>query len=333
MGDRARVVRWRYEAPGGVVARVVAAEGVGSRTAGEVALVAGGAVAEGGLLGGAADAEVLEAAAVLEADAGTANRVVAVTIGDGAAGAAGLTCGGRVEVLVQRLADLPDVLYEALRSRRPVALASRADAPGVLAVTAEGAGGTLGDPEADARATAAAAPLLTAPAAPPQRLADGPGALVVEGWSPTPRLVVVGPSGLADALAAQAALVGWETLIVADADEGAEAAEALGPGDGLVVLDHDLSTTTGPLAAALRRGVGYVGALGSRRTQARRRAALLDLDPSLEDVLDRLHGPAGLDLGAGTPAEIALAIVAEALAARRGRAAPSLRTTTGAIHG
>lgn len=332
MGERADVVRWRDEVPGGVVARVVAAVGVGSRTAGEVALVAGGAVAEGGLLAGAADAEVLATAAELERDAGAANRVVAVTIRDDAASTAGLTCGGLVDILVQRLADLPDALFDAVRARRPVALASRVDAPGVVVVTAEGAAGSLGDAATDEWAATAASALLIAPAALPQRLDDGPDPLVVEGWSPSPRLVVVGPSGLADALAAQAALVGWETVVVGSAPEGVDAAAALGPGDGLVVLDHDLSTTTGPLAAALQRGIGYVGALGSRRTQQRRRAALLEHDPELDGALDRLHGPAGLDLGAGTPAEIALAIVAEALAARRGRAAASLRTTTGTIH-
>ena len=94
-----------------------------------------------------------------------------------------------------------------------------------------------------------------------------------------------------------------------------------------MVLDHDLGATTPALAAALRDGRPYVAALGSRRTQARRRAALTDAGVT-DEQLARIHGPAGLDLGATTPAEIALAIVAEALATQRDRPSTSIVHST-----
>jgi xanthine dehydrogenase accessory factor len=92
----------------------------------------------------------------------------------------------------------------------------------------------------------------------------------------------------------------------------------------VAVLSHDAAVDTPALAAALASDATYVAALGSARTQAARRQRLLRLGVSEAD-LGRIHGPAGLDLGARTPAEIALAISAELLAIRSGRAGASLR--------
>jgi len=82
----------------------------------------------------------------------------------------------------------------------------------------------------------------------------------------------------------------------------------------------------------MRRSVGYVGALGSRRTQALRREHLREIGVRELDI-DRLHGPTGLDLGARTPTETAISIVAEILAERSNRTGAPLRTTTGPISG
>jgi xanthine dehydrogenase accessory factor len=84
------------------------------------------------------------------------------------------------------------------------------------------------------------------------------------------------------------------------------------------------------LTGALRAGAGYVGALGSRRTQAER-VQRLRLAGMREDELARLHAPCGLDLGARTPEETALSILAEVVAARTGRSGESLRATSGPI--
>lgn len=109
-------------------------------------------------------------------------------------------------------------------------------------------------------------------------------------------------------------------------------AAALGPADGLVVLSHDPLVAIPTLQAALTGEAGYVGALGSRTTQANRRTRLLAA--GLDDAeIDRIHGPVGLDLGARTPEETAVAICAEMIAHRSGRTAASLTGGRGPING
>jgi xanthine dehydrogenase accessory factor len=90
------------------------------------------------------------------------------------------------------------------------------------------------------------------------------------------------------------------------------------------VLTHDVKFDEPAIIEALRRGCRYVGAVGSKKTQADRRARLRDAGVSDEE-LDRLRGPIGLDLGGRAPAETALAIMAEVVAARYGGTGASLR--------
>ena len=98
-----------------------------------------------------------------------------------------------------------------------------------------------------------------------------------------------------------------------------------------MVIDHDPLVATPVLARALRRGVGYVGALGSRRTQQLRRQYLREV--RVEDrVIERMYGPTGLDLGARTAAETAVSIVAEIIAVRSGRSAQPLTGGEGRIN-
>ena len=99
----------------------------------------------------------------------------------------------------------------------------------------------------------------------------------------------------------------------------------------VAVLTHDEKFDLPLLTVALRRGVGYVGAMGSRRTHERRVARLLDAGVS-RDELARLHSPIGLDLGASTPAETAVSILAEVLAARTGTTGRPLARVDGPIH-
>jgi xanthine dehydrogenase accessory factor len=89
----------------------------------------------------------------------------------------------------------------------------------------------------------------------------------------------------------------------------------LGPDDAVVVLTHDPKLDDPALELALARGCRYIGAIGSRRTQADRRRRLRDAGVA-EDGLRRLRGPVGLDLGGREPGETALAILAEVVAAR-----------------
>lgn len=149
---------------------------------------------------------------------------------------------------------------------------------------------------------------------------------------PVPTLVVVGDGLIADALAAQAALLGWHSTSTDDVDAAVTAAGSLHRSDAYVVLSHSRDVDGPALTAALESDAGYVGGLGSRRTQAARRDWLTEHGVT---GLERIHGPAGLDIDAHTPAEIAVSIVAEIIAGRAGRASSSggaLRDREGPVH-
>ena len=169
-------------------------------------------------------------------------------------------------------------------------------------------------------------------------------------YGPPPRLVVYGAVDTAEALCRGAKLLGW-TAIVADArarfatrervpsaDEivvawPEEALAQVQPdlGTAVVVLTHDDKFDLPALAGALASDAFYVGALGSRRNQERRRERLREAGVADEDI-DRIAGPCGLDIGAESPAETALSILAEILALRAGRTGGPLRDAKTRIH-
>jgi xanthine dehydrogenase accessory factor len=157
------------------------------------------------------------------------------------------------------------------------------------------------------------------------------GALFVETFVPQVRVVVVGRATLADALAEQGALLGWQTAITDGLDDSTAAVAKLKASDALVLLTHDKTIDAAILAQALGGGVGYVGALGSRTNQGGRRDRLREMGVPEADVA-RLHGPVGLDIGAASPAETALAICAEIIAAKAGRTAAPLTASAAPIH-
>ncbi len=105
----------------------------------------------------------------------------------------------------------------------------------------------------------------------------------------------------------------------------------LGPRDAVCVLTHDPKFDVPAVTASLQTAVGYLGAMGSRRTTDDRNRRLLDQGVAEAD-LARVMAPIGLDLGARTPEETAISICAEIIALRSGRLAPSLRDTEGDIH-
>ena len=170
-----------------------------------------------------------------------------------------------------------------------------------------------------------------------------------EVYARPPRLLVYGAVDTADALCAAAQAVGWRT-IVGDARSKFATPERMPHADELIVawpedvlaqvapdfhtalvtLAHDDKFDVPFLSGALASDAFYIGAIGSRRTQEKRRARLLEAGVA-EDELARIHGPAGLDIGAETPAETAVAILAEAMAVRAGRAGGPLRDKAGRI--
>jgi xanthine dehydrogenase accessory factor len=172
----------------------------------------------------------------------------------------------------------------------------------------------------------------------------------VEVFGPPPKLVVLGAVDVAESLCALAGRLGWRTVVadtraklatrerIPSADElevgwPDEVLERIGLDEdsAVVVLTHDDKLDTPALLAALRSPAFYVGALGSRRAQTARRERLLDAGLDEAD-LERLSGPSGLDLGASTPPETALSILAEAVAIRAGRSGGRLAESTGRIH-
>ena len=126
-----------------------------------------------------------------------------------------------------------------------------------------------------------------------------------------PQLVIVGGGPIAEALAELAPLVGWQAQIAASRDMATGLITPLSGHDKVVVAAHDLELAGSGLAAALESRCGYIGSVGSRKMQADRADWL-----AYRGVTDlsRVHGPAGLDIGAANPGEVAVAIVAEAIA-------------------
>ncbi len=285
----------------------------------------------GHVLGGAAHAalEPLLAAALTD-DLPAA--VHPITIGDDEAAAAGLSCGGRARVLLQPASDIPRGAWQALADREAVCLVT--DLAGETSgATSWFSRRTLAAPDAapqapDPRAVqwfgrgACAAAVMS--------VGEGRESLVTALW-PTSRLVIVGDGLLAAALAGAARLLEWEPEVVAEVDAAVAAVGALGNGDAVVVLTHDRDVDGPVLAAALKAAPGYVGALGSRRTQQARAGWLRERGVS-EDAIGAIRGPAGLDIGARTPGEIALSIASEIVSVRSGVGGPALRDRGGPIH-
>jgi xanthine dehydrogenase accessory factor len=332
-GIAAIVEAWITQHRAGVIARVIGVAGLGPRPSGELLVVDANGRTGGTLLAGAAQAEVIAAARqLLGSDA--PYLVISFDIDTVDATAACLTCGGVVEILLQRLDVVPVELWDTLAAGRPAALVTALGAGAAPIVVHPGGAvvGTLGESGLDSLAQAEAEPMLAHAGPSFARIEVGPLQLIIEAWNPVPRLLILGASDLSVALTRQVELLGWTASTAVTADAAIAALGQLSVADVVVVIEHDPFVATPLLGAALRRGIGYVGALGSRRTQQHRREHLADVGVRTLDI-GRLHGPAGLDLGSRTPAETAVSIVAEIIAVRSGRTGTPLASTTGRISG
>ncbi len=173
----------------------------------------------------------------------------------------------------------------------------------------------------------------------------------LEGYPAAARLVVVGAVQVAMPLVHIARELGYSTVVIdgrpafataarfPDVDRlivgwPDEVAEEIGLGrdDAVAILTHDVKFDEPAIVEALRRGCRYVGAVGSRKTQADRRARLRAAGIA-DEQLDRLRGPIGLDLGGRAPAETALAIMAEVVAERYGGTGLPMRSRAQAMAG
>jgi xanthine dehydrogenase accessory factor len=179
---------------------------------------------------------------------------------------------------------------------------------------------------------------------------DDGSKVFAEWYGPPPRLFVYGAVDTAEALCRGAKLLGWHTIVadarakfatperIPSADElivewPQEALEQVRPDHqtAIVVLTHDDKFDEPALQGALETEAFYIGALGSRRNQERRRERLLEAGVE-ESALERIMGPCGLDIGADTQEETALSILAEVLAVRGQREVGFLKDAKKRIH-
>lgn len=348
-----------WQAEGAELARAVVVRTFGSTPRPEGANLI---MTTAGRLAGSVSGGCVESAAAEEiarARANGVNRVIRYGISDQQAWDVGLACGGAIDVLVEPLLR-PELLQVfGGPGGTAVIIPLPDDAPGPdpsrhvpgpgtvpgpsLLVAQDGSlAGTTGSSDADAALSRAARELLGRGRSGTVEVAGHQ--YFIECNEVAPRLVVVGAVQIAIPLVRYARELGYVAVVVdgrasfatrerfPDADElkvgwPDEVAEeiGLGPADAVAILTHDVKFDEPAIVAALRRGCRYVGAIGSRRTQAERRARLLAAGVGEVD-LARLRGPIGLDLGGRTPAETALAIMAEIVAERRGGSGVSMQS-------
>jgi xanthine dehydrogenase accessory factor len=312
-GVRDEIARLLSEGRRIALATVVETRRSAPRPVGSKLVVSESGELYGSVSGGCVESDVAVQAA--EVIAGGEPRLLSYGIADDEAWEIGLPCGGEIDVFVQPLErELPSgegVLVTALdgeRTGKTELLPRGSLEPGV------------------------------------QEL-DGVKVFAEE-IVPPARLVVVGATDTAEELCRAAGGLGWRTVVVDPRPRLATEERLPSAGElvvawpdaleadadtAVVVLTHEERLDTPALTRALASEAFYVGAIGSRKTQGRRRERLLDAGLA-EDALDRIAGPAGLDLGAASPAETAVSILAEILAVRAGRDGGRLRDRSGPIH-
>lgn len=311
----------------GVLVRTVSTIGLGARPPIEALLVLHDGRRAGSILDGRLDPSIDDAVLGLVSSGATATRIGLADVaqpGD---------CAGTAEVLLQRLDQLP-VRYWAPADPPDVAV-TLLDQPlgATIVVSADGTSlGTLGRTDLDQDAVRSATALLRAARATAQlhELGRGRRALL-EVRRRTATLVLAGGGELATVTAALAATLGWTVRSSDDADVVCRFLGACGPGDALVVMSHDPDLDEPVLERAATTELGYVGVLGSRRVHRLRHGRLRRRGLG-DDFIARLRGPAGLDVGAWTPHETAVSIVAEILAMRSGRSGRPLTEIGSPIH-
>jgi xanthine dehydrogenase accessory factor len=345
---------WRAE--GHEVGRAVVIRTYGSspRQAGSVLLVADDGRMIGSVSGGCIEGAAAEA--VLESRRSGHARVIRYGVTNEEAWSVGLACGGTIDVLIEpevpesALAAARDPLGSGAEVAGPAASGVGRDprpaSDGVLGITVvtelpPDTPDDLADAvPATAEASDAAAleqlriETLSAGRSQTVRIEDRH--LFIEAFPVAPRLVIVGATEVARSLVGLARALGYERVVI-DArtafatkerfpdveqlltdwpDEAFDKID-LGPNDAVAILSHDPKFDEPAIVEAFRRGARYVGAIGSRKTQADRGRRLLEAGLT-EAQLAEIHGPIGLDLGGREPAETALAILAEIVSVRRG---------------
>jgi xanthine dehydrogenase accessory factor len=316
-----QAARWREGGERVALATVVATRRSAPRPVGSKLAVSENGELAGSVSGGCVESDVVLAAQ--EVLGGGGPKLLTYGITDEMAFGVGLPCGGEIDVFVEEVGaeERPEVT--------------------LTVVAGVGVGERLDDPElAQAARRRGRGHVFEL----------GERTVFADVQAQPPRLFVYGAVDTAEALCRAAKQLGWRT-VVADARTSFATRERIPSADELLVLwpdealaqvqpdvdtavlvlTHDDKFDLPLLEAVLGTDVFYVGALGSRRNQERRRALLLERGIEESD-LDRISGPAGLDIGADTPAETALSMLAEILATRAGRVGGRLKDAGTRIH-
>lgn len=308
--------RWRRSGAGVAIATVVETFGSAPRPLGAHLVVDETGRFFGSVSAGCVEGDVI--AAALDVIVDGAPRLLEFGVADEVAWRAGLSCGGRIAVFVERLDEAG---MELLAASNRLSAARRAHA---IATPLEGGAARLVDGDDALAAHGGRSSIVT----------HESGRWFVECRLPIPRLVIVGAVHVAQALAPMARIANFDVVVVdprpayATPDRFPDARldprwpdEAL-PDIGLdsatavVVLTHDSKIDDPALKAALGADCFYIGALGSRATHARRVERLLAGGVTRE-TLARIHAPIGLDIGALSSADIAVSTLSEIILERR----------------
>ncbi len=347
------IERWLAEGKRAALATVLRTWGSAPRPAGSKMAVSEAGEMVGSVSAGCVEGAVLEHA--LEVLRSGRPEKLRFGVSDDTAWEVGLACGGEIEIFVEPLATVErstgegpspfEVLCRSVLAERPVVRAVVTDGPGDLlgsSIVVGLDGEVVGEVEpgwAEVLRDRARVVLASGVCQVDRvRVREEEAEVFFDVLSGPPLLVIIGGVHIAVELTRLAKMLGYRVVIVdprrafatperfpeADALVTSWPDEALRqvgltPTSAVAALSHDPKLDDPALMVALRSPAFYVGALGSRRTQALRRQRLLQAGLSQEE-LSRLHGPLGLDIGGQSPGEIALSILAEIVSVRSARA-------------
>jgi xanthine dehydrogenase accessory factor len=357
----ATVTEWLREGRRVAAGLLVGIEGSAPLQAGASVYIDADGTIEGSVTGGCVESAVAqEAISMMAAD--EPPRLVTYGISDDLAGTVGLMCGGTVHIFIHELTtDSQEATIrglEAFVEERPSAVATLLDGPNAgskLYVDESTHVGSLGGRLLDANVEREARGLVSHGRTTVRHFGTdgttlGTGLRVhVAAHADRPQMLILGAIDFSAALATIANGMGYRVTI-ADPREAflssarfsasaqtmaawpQEVVEQLSPGprDAVLVFSHDPKFDVPALIAAFGTQAGYIGALGSRKTTAEREQRLREAGANDAD-LARLHAPAGLDIGAATVEETAIAVLGEITATRAGRPGVSLRDSDGSI--
>ncbi len=351
------------------LATVVSTFSSAPREPGAAMAVSGAGEVVGSVSGGCVEGAVYELAGQVTASGQPVLQRYGIS--DDTAFSVGLTCGGIIDIFVQPVSRqaFPELgeIADAVAAGVPVAAATVISGPGQVGARRiiwaddedhpRGSAGSLGSGDRldqavddDARGMLAQGLTGVRRYGPDGERRRDELAVFVQSFTPPPQMLVFGAIDFAAAVARAGKFLGYR-VTVCDARPVFATASRFPDADEVVtdwphrylsgigtdsrtvicVLTHDPKFDVPLLEVALRRPAAYIGAMGSRRTHEDRLARLREAGMT-EDELARLRSPIGLDLGARTPEETAVAIAAELIQLRWGGSGQPLTATTGRIH-